>query len=66
VDFVDARRRQLLAGGEEVLDLAEDPRPALRGAADHHGVGAGVRRAPARLLRRAMSPLAMTGCAPRP
>ena len=40
-----AGRRQLLAGGQEVRDLAEDPRPALRGAADHDRVGAGARAA---------------------
>ena len=32
--------------GQVVRDLAEDPRPALRGAADHQRVGAGARPAP--------------------
>ena len=36
------RRGQQFAGGQVVGDLAEDPRPALGGAADHHRVGAGV------------------------
>ena len=48
------RRRRRLAGGQEVRDLAEDPRPALRGAADHDRVGAGrarARRAPSRASR---------------
>ena len=30
---------QVFARGQEVVDLAEDPGAALRGAADHHGVG---------------------------
>ena len=46
----DAGRRELLAGGEEVRDLAKDPRPALRGAADHQRVGAGRAQHLARLL----------------
>ena len=41
-DLGDLRRRQVLAGGEEVRDLAEDPRAALGRAPDHHRVGAGV------------------------
>ena len=32
----------MLAGLEIMADLAEHPRPALRGAADHHRIGAGV------------------------
>ena len=42
VDFIDLGRRQLRAGVQIVLDLAENPRPALRRAADHDGIGAGV------------------------
>src|SRR5882672_1249279 len=34
--------RQALAAGEEMCDLAEDPGPALRGAADHQAVDAGL------------------------
>jgi hypothetical protein len=51
-----------VAGGQEVRDLAEDPGPALRGAADHHGVGAGGGQHLARLAAgESMSPLATTG-----
>jgi hypothetical protein len=42
-------------------DLAEDPRPALRGAADHQGVGAGVAQHRRALCGESMSPLATTG-----
>ena len=45
-----AAARSCVAGGEEVRDLAKDPGPALRGAADHHRVGAGAREHLARLL----------------
>ena len=45
-DLVPGRRRQLAAGAEVVVDLAEDPRPPLRGAADHDRIGAGARAAP--------------------
>ena len=48
----DRRRRQVLAGREEVRDLAEDPRTSLRGAADHQRVRAGAREHVARALRR--------------
>ena len=37
-DFVRIRRRQQLAGRQVMRDLAEDPRPALRGAADQQAV----------------------------
>ena len=45
-------RRQEFAGGEVMRDLAEDPRPALRGAADHHRIGAGVPQHERGALRR--------------
>ena len=48
----DKRRRELPAGREEVRNLAEDPRSALRCAADHDRVGAGVSEHFARLRRR--------------
>ena len=53
-----ARASATVGGGrcvaaiEVMPDLAEDPRPALRGAADHHRVGARCARARARLLGR--------------
>jgi len=50
--FGHRRRRQVRAGPQEVVDLAEDPRSALRSAADHHGVGAGGGEHRARLLGR--------------
>src|SRR6187402_667528 len=37
-DLLHFRPRQVLAGCEEVLDLAEDPRPTLGGAPDHDRV----------------------------
>ena len=43
-------RGHVLARGQEVRDLAEDPWPALGGAADHHGIGARVGEHVARLL----------------
>ena len=46
----DGRRWQQLARREEMRDLAEDPRPPLRGAADHQRVGARGREHGARLL----------------
>jgi hypothetical protein len=45
--LVDTRRRQFFSGREEMLDLAKDPRPALRRAADHQRVDTGAHRAPA-------------------
>ena len=55
------RRREVGAGGEEVLDLAEDPRPALRRAADHQGIGAGGAQHFRAFSGEVMSPLATTG-----
>src|SRR5690606_3441996 len=46
------RRGERVAGREVVRDLAEDPWPALRRAADHHRVGAGAREHLARLAWR--------------
>ncbi len=40
------------AGAQEMLDLAKDPRPSLRRAADHHRVRPGRRQHRARLFRR--------------
>ncbi len=42
-------------------DLAEDPGPPLRGAADHHRIGAGAASTLARFSGVSMSPLAITG-----
>jgi hypothetical protein len=44
-----------------VLDLAEQPRPALRGAADHQRVGAGGVEHLRAFSGEVMSPLAMIG-----
>jgi hypothetical protein len=49
------------AGGQVVRHLAEDPRPALRGAADHHRIHAGLRSTSAAFCGESMSPLAITG-----
>ena len=41
-ELLGERRRRLAPAGREIArDLAGQPRPALRGAADHHRVGAG-------------------------
>ncbi len=57
----EADRRRHRTGAERG-DLAEDPRMAERGAADHHAVDAGRRAAAgARPPRCAMSPLPTTG-----
>src|SRR5258708_15986551 len=50
-DLRDLGRREMLAGGEEMPDLAEDPGAALRRAPDHHRVGAGVLEDELRLFR---------------
>ena len=50
--FGDRRLRQQFSGGEVMRDLAEDPWPALRSAADHHCVGPGVIQHEFRALRR--------------
>src|SRR6185436_5614838 len=46
-------RRKSGTGSEVVRNLAEDPWPALRGAADHHAVGAGSAENGACVLRGA-------------
>src|SRR6185369_10659843 len=51
-DLLRFGRRQLLAGGEEVGDLAEDPGAALGGAADHDRVRARVFEHEACFFRR--------------
>jgi hypothetical protein len=48
-----------------VRDLAEDPRPALRGAADHHRI-APVPQHWRAFCGESMSPLAITGIAASP
>src|SRR5450756_1377643 len=53
VDLGHERWRQVHPGLEVVLDLAEDPRPALRCAADHDAVGLGVIEHVLGFLRRA-------------
>ncbi len=56
------RRRRQLAVGQVVRDLAEDPRPAHRGAADHQRIGAACAASTAAALAGvSMSPLATTG-----
>src|ERR1041384_1847331 len=40
-DLGERRRRGARPRGEEVRDLAEEPRPSLGGAADHDAVGPG-------------------------
>jgi hypothetical protein len=52
VDFRHLRRRTMPAGGEVMGDFAEQPGAALRGTADHHAVGAGMREHVAGFFRR--------------
>ena len=42
MNFRDFGRRQMRAGREIMCDLAKNPRPALRRAADHDRVRAGI------------------------
>ena len=52
MDFPDLRCGQVLAGVEEMLDLAEQPRAALCGAAYHHRIRAGLLQHVFDFLRR--------------
>src|SRR5258706_5161286 len=49
-DFRHGWRIQLRAAVQEIVDIAEDPRASLGGAADHDRVGAGVFQDEFRLL----------------
>ena len=49
--LIDSWRQGVLAVVEKVADLAENPGPPLRRAADHEGVGSGAREHRARRWR---------------
>jgi hypothetical protein len=51
-DLVHQRRRKMGSSSQEMIDFAEDPGPALRGAADHHRIGPGRLQHRPRLFRR--------------
>src|SRR5690606_33325118 len=50
--FCERRLRQLVAGREEMSDLAKDPWAALRRASEHQRIGPRLREHVARLARR--------------